>query len=123
MLIMTGVVKEKDGAAPHKLLEYVEENGTFDFFERLSAMFTEKDLEPNVYNLTIKKGHDEFEFDEIDIRKFIETIFSISGNMHTLDDYEKLVEKIEGDSDLDWTLIDILRQVRNGEVLQSCFKK
>ena len=123
MLMMTGILKEKDGGKPHKLLEYVDENGTFDFFERFSALFTEKKLESAVYDLTVKKGPDEFEFDEIDIRKFIETIFSLSGNMHTLDDYEKLVEKIEGDSNLDWTLIDILRQVRNGEVLQSCFKK
>ena len=123
MLLMTGTVKEKDGYKSHKLLEYVDKNRTFDFFERLSAVFTEKDLEPTIYDLTIKKGEDEFDFDEIDMRKFIETIFSLSGNMHTLDDYEKLVEKIEGDSELDWTLIDILRQVRNGEVLQSCFKK
>ncbi len=92
------------------------------FFERLSELFSEKDFESKICDLTIRKGKDEFIFEELGIREFIEKVFSLSGNMHTLNGYEKLVEKIEGDGDLDWTLIDILRQVRNGEILQAASK-
>ena len=122
MLVMSGTIKETGKTEPYKLLEYVEKEGTFDFFERLSELFSEKDFESKICDLTIRKGKDEFIFEELGIREFIEKVFSLSGNMHTLNGYEKLVEKIEGDGDLDWTLIDILRQVRNGEILQSCFK-